>query len=449
MIAVIMAGGKGTRLRSIARDIPKPMIPIIDKPVLEYQIESLQKSGITDIVIITGYLGDIIQRYFKDGAHWGVHISYISEEEPLGTAGSLYYLKEKMTEDFFLIFGDLLLDVDWARFMDFHKSKQSIITLYGHPNSHPHDSDLIVVDQTGRVIQIDKKNTRRGRYYHNLVNAGIYCMASSSLDVIKLPEKMDLEEVVIAGEIAKGNVYVYRSTEYIKDMGTPERLYSVTEDIKNDVVTSRSLRSRQRCIFLDRDGTINQLKGFLRSTEQFELVPGVAKAVRKINASGFLAIVATNQPVVSRGECSFEELERIHMKMESLLGEEGAYLDDIFFCPHHPDKGYDGERAELKTVCRCRKPQIGMIEDAAQKYNIDLRQSWYIGDSTVDVQTGINAGMHTLLLYTGEGGRDGKYNVKAELEAANLLGAVNLILQKAQAVKGSCYGLHTETTELS
>lgn len=428
MKAVIMAGGKGTRLQSISKDIPKPMIPILNKPILEYQIESLKKSGITDIIMIIGHLGHVIKDYFGDGQDWNVNISYIMETEPLGTAGALYYLKDLNMDDFFLVFGDILLDIDWNLFMKIHQSKDAAVTLFGHPNTHPYDSDVIVVDANMQVIGIDSKNNTRNYYYHNFVNGGVYCVSPMVLNLIDAPRPMDLEKHIIAGLLPQGKVFAYKSTEYVKDMGTPERLQAVTEDIKNGVLRMKSLKNKQSCIFLDRDGTINQKKGFLNSASQFELLPKVSEAIRAINSSGFLAVVATNQPVIARGECTFDELEQIHMKMEALLGQEGAYLDDIFFCPHHPHKGYEGEIPELKIDCDCRKPKSGMLLSAAQKYNIDLQKSWYIGDTTRDVQTGINAGMRTVLLLTGEAGQDGKYEVKADYTAHDLLEAVRYIL---------------------
>lgn len=429
MKAVIMAGGKGTRLQSVAKDIPKPMLPILDKPILEYQIESVKKSGIQDIIIIVGHLGQVIQDHFRDGAEYGVNITYIVEDKPLGTAGALYYLKDRVKDDFILIFGDLILDVDWNRFLSFHREKGAKITLYGHPNSHPYDSDVIVIDRDSKVVRIESKNVERDFYYHNFVNAGIYCINHRLLDALMAPEKIDLEKKIIAEQIFRGTVYAYKSTEYVKDMGTPDRLNAVTEDMKNGVVVSRNLKNKQKAIFLDRDGTINVLKGFLKSVDDFELLANTADAIKRINTSEYLTIVATNQPVIARGECTFEELEQIHMKMETLLGMQGAYIDDLFFCPHHPHKGYRGEVPELKHDCDCRKPKIGMLLQAAEKYNIDMSLSWYVGDTTIDIQTGINAGMRTVLVKTGESGMDGKYSAQPDYVVENLLGAVDIILQ--------------------
>lgn len=428
MQAVIMAGGKGTRLQSISKDIPKPMFPVLGKPILEYQIESLKKSSIIDITIVIGHLGSFIKDYFDDGKKYGVHIKYLEESMPLGTAGALFYLKEVIDDDFVLLFGDLMLDVDWERFATFHRSHNSYLTLFGHPNSHPFDSDVLECDENGLLINILSKNSIRDFNYNNLVNAGVYCVSKRLLCDIKILKKMDFEKDIIAKYISGSNIYVYRSSEYVKDMGTPERLVSVTNDCKTGIITSRSLKNKQKAIFLDRDGTINVLKGFLKHADDFELIQGVSSAIKMINASNYLTIVTTNQPVVARGECTLKELNNIHKKMETLLGQDGAYIDGLYFCPHHPDKGFVGEVASLKIDCPCRKPKIGMLVEAARQFNIDLSSSWYVGDTTTDIKTGKNASMHTCLVLTGEAGKDGKYNVEADLIAKDLKAAISLIL---------------------
>ena len=426
--AVIMAGGKGTRLQSVNKDIPKPMFPVLGKPILEYQIESLKRCGITEFTIIVGYLGDAIKDYFSDGEKWGVNISYITEETPLGTAGALYYLNGRMDDDFFLVFGDLILDIDWDKFMGFHKEHGAYITLFAHPNAHPFDSDLIVADENSLVTGFDsKKNDRSAYYYENVVNAGLYCFSPKAIEGLKEPAKLDMEKELLVSFIDKKKVYAYKSTEYVKDMGTPDRLNMVTKDVEASVLSARSLKNKQKAVFLDRDGTLNKLNGFINSADKFELIEGVSDAIKKINSSGYLAVVITNQPVIARGECTVDELKNIHNKMHTLLGNDGAYIDDLFYCPHHPDKGFEGEVSELKIRCDCRKPSIGLLEKASRIYNIDLEKSWLVGDSTMDIQTGINAGCSTILVKTGMAGKDGKYDAKPDYEADTLIDAVNII----------------------
>ncbi|MBD5548880.1 MAG: HAD-IIIA family hydrolase [Lachnospiraceae bacterium] len=428
-----MAGGMGTRLTSITNDlIPKPMVDILGKPLLEWQIEILKRYGVNEICFIVGHLGEKIRDYFGDGSKFDISASYIVETEPLGTAGAFYYLKDWLkSEDFILIFGDVFFDIDLNRMMRFHQDKKSTATLFVHPNSHPFDSDLVALDEDARIVRFDSKHNTRDYWYENCVNAGFYILNQNVCDRIPSPRKMDLEKELLSDIIDnKGLVYGYQSSEYIKDIGTVERIASVIEDIKSGFIHARCFAQKQKCIFLDRDGTINKLKGLLSDISEFELEDGVVEAIRKINHSEWLCIVVTNQPVVARGMCDIEDVENIHRKLSTLLGKEGVYLDYVRYCPHHPDKGYPEENPAYKITCCCRKPDIGMLEECAYKFNIDLGESWIIGDSTVDIKTGINAGMHTALVKTGEAGKDGKYDVVPEITGINVLDAVNKIIRE-------------------
>lgn len=420
MKTIIMAGGRGTRIAELFPNIPKPLIPVDGMPILEREIRSLAAQGFDDIILTVGYLADKIINYFGNGSKFRVKIDYFVEKTPLGNAGALFRLKNKIgKEPFFLLNADAAFDVDFKRMLEYHKQKGGLVTLFTHPNSHPYDSGLIIADKEGHVEQWLSKEDTRPQWYENRVNAGLHVIDPKALELssksLDLSSKVDLDRQVLKPLCGTGKMFCYNSPEYVKDMGTPERFHQVENDYKSGVVQAKNLHNKQKAIFLDRDGTINKYVGFLRDIDDFELIDGAAEAIKLINQSGYLAIVVTNQPVIARGEVTWEQLYEIHRKMETLLGKDGAYLDGIYICPHHPDKGFAGERQEYKIVCDCRKPKPGLLLKAAKDFNIDLSQSYMIGDDDRDVQAGLNAGCKESIKIETNKGKALMESVKAVL----------------------------------
>lgn len=412
VLTIIMAGGKGSRILELFPDIPKPLIPIDDIPVLEREIISLRDQGFTDFILTVSHLHEKIEEYFEDGRKWDVNIEYFVEDVPLGNAGALYKLRNRIgTEPFLLLNADSVFDVDFNRMIEFHKSHGGLVTLFTHPNSHPYDSGLIISDENNAVCAWLTKEDERPVYYENRVNAGLHVIDPKALDLSRIDTskigleiengkvyRVDLDRQILKPLAGTGKMFCYNSPEYVKDMGTPERFSQVVNDYKEGIVQRKNLSHKQKAIFLDRDGTINRYVGFLRSVDDFELISGVAESIRRINESGYLTIVVTNQPVVARGDVTLSELDQIHNKMQTLLGLKGAYLDGIYYCPHHPHKGFEGEVLELKIECDCRKPKPGMLLRAASDFNITLEDSFMIGDGENDIKAGIAAGCRTILL---------------------------------------------------
>ncbi|MDC0549772.1 HAD-IIIA family hydrolase [Alphaproteobacteria bacterium] len=430
---VVLAGGKGTRLKEVSGDLPKPMVPLLGKPLLQHLIEKCVVNGITDIKLLISYKKEVIEDYFGDGDQYGATIQYIVEDTLRGTAGALIDALPELDEQFLVVYGDTFFDIDLDSFWLFHQNQAGDASIFLHPNDHPYDSDLVEVNSDFRVKKIHTY-PHNMQWRQNLVNAAVYIFNKDALQSVNLiSDRPDIAKDLFPLMLeSKKKLYGYISTEYIKDMGTPERLLKVENDINSGRVKSLKKQTPKMAIFLDRDGTINKEVNHLSNQDQFELIDGVGEAIRQINMAGILAIVVTNQPVIARGELKESDLKVIHNKMDTLLGMQGAYLDRLYYCPHHTDSGFEGEIETLKFDCDCRKPQIGLFMKAKKDLNIILEKSWVIGDSTRDILAAQNAGMKSVLVFTGHAGKDYSYEVTPDLVSKDLSEAVKLILKEIE-----------------
>jgi len=427
----ILAGGQGTRLATRAGNLPKPMVPVMGKPLMQHQVELCRDHGFFDIALLVHYRHEAISEHFGDGSQFGVRIRYEVEAAPRGTSGALRDALPVLAERFLLLYGDTYLDVDLTRLWQHHIAADADATLFLHPNDHPHDSDLVEIGHDGTVRGILPYPRAPGQDHRNLVNAALYVLERKGLEAYTPTEgKADIAKHMFPAMVSAGRrLAAYVSPEYIKDMGTPERLDKVERDIEFGLPERLSRRGLRQAVFLDRDGTLNHEVTHLRAPEQLELIGGVAAAVRQLNRNGHLAVVITNQPVVARGDVTRDGLDAIHARLESLLGEGGAYLDGLYLCPHHPDKGFPGEVSELKIACICRKPLPGMIDDACRDLDISRAASWMVGDTTADIEAGRRAGVRTILLRTGHAGRDDKYPLRPDYTCPDLPAAADWILE--------------------
>lgn len=431
MNLVIIAGGKGTRLG--LKDMPKPMVEVGGKPLLEHHIDLAKQYSIKNIYILSGHLSEVISDYFGNGRKFGVNITHVTENSPLGTAGAVKQLEDKIRDRFMVFYGDVFLDINLRSFMDFDRGNDSMADIVIHPNDHPHDSDLVDINDENIVTAFHSKPHDENQYYRNLVNAAVYILSPDIFKYIPQDKPSDFGKDIFPLVLQSGKVIrAYKTAEYIKDIGTIERLGKVSDDVKSGKVKRFSKRDKRPAIFMDRDGTIVRDVDLLHRVEDLELLSFSTLAIKKINSSDYLSFLITNQPVVARNLCDTAAIRQIHNKLETLLGREGAYLNDIYFCPHHPDKGYPGENPDFKIDCDCRKPKIGMISKAVKEYNADIESSWFIGDMTTDVQTGKNAGMKTILVRTGKAGKDGKVEVNPDYIFDNIEDAVDFILSKKE-----------------
>lgn len=429
--AVILAGGKGTRLLERLGNLPKPLVDICGVPLLERQILLAKRHGVTRALILVNHAAEQIVDFCASRQNWGIDISCIDDGPPRGTAGAVLAVFDRLADEFLVIYGDTMLDVDLTRFHSYHtQAAGAAATLFLHPNDHPQDSDLVEIGEHGEIAAFHPYPHDGSRYYQNLVNAALYWVNKQALAQWRngggiLDFGKDLFPAMLrSGLILRG----YNSPEYIKDIGTPRRLDRVCADFRSGRIARASLDHPKAMVFLDRDGTINREVDHLKSAEQFELLPGVEQAIGRLNGSEYRCCVVTNQPVIARGECSFDEIRRIHNKMETLLGRHGAFVDRIYYCPHHPDSGFAGECVSLKFDCNCRKPKTGMIDRAVREFNVARDNSWLIGDTSVDVETARRANLKSILVETGRAGLDYREWAIPDAIVPNLNDAVSFIL---------------------
>jgi D,D-heptose 1,7-bisphosphate phosphatase len=409
-------------------EVPKALIPIGGKPVLQHQLELAAAAGVRRVTVFAGHLGGQIEAFVGDGSTFGVSARVVIEDAPRGDAGAIAAALDQLPAQFFVLYGDVMAQVDLARLGRFHVERDADFTTLAHPNDHPYDSDLLETGADDRVTAVRPYPHPAGENFANLANAALYALRGEALRPFAGKAPLDFTKDVLATLAASNaRIFAYRSDEYIKDMGTPARLQKVEADWRAGKIAPAAPDRRRAAVFLDRDGTLNVEKGYLSRPEDLKLLPGVPEALRRLREAGFLLIVVTNQSVIARGEATLADIAAVHRKLEWDLGKAGAYVDAIYLCPHHPDAGFAGERPELKIVCDCRKPAPGMVERACRAFRIDPAQSWMVGDHTRDIETARRAGLRSVLVRTGFGGGDGAFDATPSLVADDLSAAARLI----------------------
>lgn len=429
MQAVILAGGNGSRLRSRLGDLPKSLVRIGGIPIIEHQIRLARRFGFRDIALLTGAGHEQIHAYIEQMHQPGSRLRCIREPKPLGTGGAVLTCIDQLCKRFLVMYGDTMLGVDLRRFWRAHLQRGASASLLLHPNSHPSDSDIVEIDSQSDILGFHPYPHKAGGDHHNLVSAALYVIERDALRGFEIDGgPVDFGRHLFPRMLARGcRLFGYVSPEYIADAGTPERLDSVEADYRRGRIAADGFSRPAPALFLDRDGTINREIGGVTHPDHFELLPGAAAAIRTANEIGWRIVVVTNQPVIAKGFCSEEQLRAIHNRMDTLLGREGAYVDAVYYCPHHADRGFTGERLELKVRCGCRKPRTGLIERARRRLDLDLQRSWLIGDSTLDIRTARNAGLRSVLVRTGHGAQSVDQADKPDAIADDLGSAIEVI----------------------
>jgi D,D-heptose 1,7-bisphosphate phosphatase len=436
--AVILAGGKGTRLTSELAGAPKPLIDINGYPLLYWQFKQLKSNGFDSVILLVNYEAQQIIDYCLSQENFDLSIEFVNDGSPLGTAGSVLNVIDRLHHTFLLVYGDTYFDIDLKHFWSHHTSQiETSVSIFLHPNDHPYDSDLVEVDDKCRVLNFHPYPHQAHLYFQNLVNAALYiCNRDDLLKYRNFTKPCDFAKDLFPQMVKDGSlIYGYISSEYIKDAGTPDRLAKVRQDVFSNRPQAFSRNSLRSAVFIDRDGTLNEDNGYIVNPEQLHIFDGVGQAMAKLNQSNYISILITNQPVVARGNCSIPQLRKIHAKLETELAISGSFLDAIYFCPHHPDAGFIGEIREFKVSCECRKPSPGLLRRAEQDHNLNMWTSWMIGDSTADFGAAQAVGVSSILVETGSGGLDGSYPYMPDFSVRNFSQAVDFVINKYPIIR--------------
>lgn len=413
--AVILCGGRGARLGEMTRELPKPMVAVGGKPVLDHVIANLAAGGVRRFVLAAGHLGHVVEAHYAGGAHApaGCVVETVIETEARGTAGAVAALAGRLDEDFVVAYGDVFPDFDIAALLRAHEQagsatgKGPLGTLLVRASDHPWDSDLVVPDEAdfGRIREFLHRR-EPGRLYRNVANAAVYVLSRRVVAFIPAGVEADFGRDVFPALAARGEWLRTHELEpggFVKDMGTPARLAAVEEYLaeRGAAEWARANPGPMTTVLLDRDGVLNTETGYPVDTpEKLVLLPGAAEAVARLNRAGVRCIVVTNQAVVARGLCTEATLAAIHARLGAMLAEaaNGARIEAVLHCPHHPETHHGEGVTELRRGCWCRKPQPGLIFRAWRELGVDLSGAVLVGDRASDLRAGRAAGVRTVLI---------------------------------------------------
>ena len=359
--AVILAGGRGSRLGGMTDLLPKPMMDVAGRPFIDYLIRNLIRHGIRDIVLSTGYLSNAISDYVGTGAHYGGKIRHVTEDIPLGTGGAVKNCESILNDQFFVLNGDTLFDINFA-------------ALAAQPKN------AIALRQIGDVARYGSVNLERnlvtefnekGNRGPGLISGGILWLKRESLEL--LPSGVSSLETDLLPLLAhEKTLSGLPSDGYFIDIGLPETLEAAQNQIPD--------WERKPIAFLDRDGVLNSDHGYVHKVKDFDWIPGAKKAVRMLNEKGFHVALVTNQAGIARGYYTEKDFQNLTSWMLSELWCSGAHIDAVFFCPYHPD----GVVEEYTKSSSNRKPTPGMLLQAYHNLPSRREGSFMIGDSESD-----------------------------------------------------------------
>tara|TARA_E500000331_G_scaffold342809_1_gene376875 strand:+ start:4746 stop:6020 length:1275 start_codon:yes stop_codon:yes gene_type:complete len=370
---VIIAGGKGTRLKRSIGEIPKSLAKINKKTLFEYQLDELKKQDFLNVHLCLG-LGHkeiikLINKKYKND----FNISYTIEDTPMGTYGAIYNAKDFLDKKIFVLFGDIIFNFDIQSGFNNFKSDVLLVTRY---SDHPKDSDIVIEDSDN--FREFKRHKDLTYPYKPLGNTGLFFIKKNKLFESN-SAKSDIFKDYLTNNSSSLNIQTTLSTNYIKDVGTTKRYKEAQKDI------DEKLKEKDSVFFIDRDETLTTDAGNENIWQELEFKKDALKLISFLQKKNSILILLTNQPGIAKGFCSNKDVEKFHSHMQHLLIEnELKPLDAIYFCPHHPDSGFKNEVQELKKICQCRKPKKGLVEEAIKDLNLKNKKLFFIGDTSRD-----------------------------------------------------------------
>ena len=388
--AVILCGGLGTRLGELTARLPKPLVSVAGRPFLETLLGEIGRQGFDRVTLLAGFEGEQIAHFAKRSPvarRFALSIDVIIEAEPLGTAGALAAASGEIDEDFILLNGDTWFDIDLLTLSRFATTRHADAAIAMALRRAPDSSRYGVAKLNGeRIVAFD--DSRAQGSGPALVNGGVYFVRRGAL--ASLANKRSLELDVLPDLARRGQIAGLPFDSFFIDIGVPETYAAAQRDVPT--------RLTKPAVFLDRDGVLNRDLGHVGSRDRFEWMPGALSAVRRLNHSGYYVFVVTNQAGVSRGYYSEREVQELHRWMQRALRAEGAHLDDIRYCPDHPD----AREPQYKKVSAWRKPEPGMLLDLMQAWPLDLERSFLVGDKQTDMEAARRAGIRGWLYPGGD-----------------------------------------------